>query len=804
MRHSIKIFKIIGLLLLLSLFFMSVTMTVQAAEAEGMTLLDMQKQENPGSTRIVFSFDTLPGYTFEHSGQRVDLLLDKVKVSPQLHTLPADERVVKILLAKKKESLLVSILFRRQPKQVVVEKQQDSPQIVMDVYWNDDDVARPAVAFRISDMPPRKAGRRASRLQQDSPWKDHWNDFFRDYRTYWKLELPLNFTLPELPPLVTDTHSPLWPLQQNADNNMFLSLLQTATKLQALDESQRYLRNLFVAEAQLRTGNTEAGIARLDALRREEGPEQARVEYLTAYGQAVDHQPVVAQLTLQNFLDKLPADSPLRPLGHFLYAEAALAAGQDNVALEHLQLKDVDWPDILLVPRDLRSADALAGLGKLDDAIRAYRKLAEEPGLFDYYRFSSNRAAFSAFKNGNYLFASEIYRKLVTPLQEGPGDDLLLFAAGAAAYEAGDLGWGMIGLQRATLDRPGTEGGDRAELRLLDIKTLKGGELALAQTAAEYAKLGEKSQFRPVREEARFKHALALYLLGDQRESLEKFMRFRREFGSSPLIREADLLILQQLPAVVHQLLEEKNDLQAVVLAEQNRKLLLRSGFDKKFLHDLATAFDRLGLYERASRVLLYLFDRTAGKKEQQYVYLPLAQSYLKRAEYQKASEYAERYLKKYPQGKDAGALFSILLDAFERKGRHAELISWLDKKDRPSSRDLEIRAAHIYWKAGRLPAMVECLRKAARFGGDFQVKEMALLAEGYYQLGKNLAAEKIYRQLHDDPLFGVQARYRTAQILLRQQHRRAAIDLLKKIVETDGDDPWGKLAQDLLIQETR
>jgi tetratricopeptide (TPR) repeat protein len=503
-------------------------------------------------------------------------------------------------------------------------------------------------------------------------------------------------------------------------------------------------------------------------------------------------------------LERLSDDNPLLPLSQFLFAEAALAAGKDRAALDHLQLQGVDWPDVLLIPRKLRIADAHAGLGQLDKAIQTYRDLAEEPGLFDYYRFSSNRAAFSAFKNGNYLFASEVYRKLITPLEEAPGDDLLLFAAGAAAYEAGDLGWGMIGLQRATLDRPDTEGGDRAALRLLDIKILKGGELVLAQTAAEYAKLGEKSQFRPVREEARFKHALALYLLGDNQESLEKLMRFRREFGSSQLIREADLLILQQLPTVVHRLLEQKNDLQAVVLAEQNRKLLLRSGFDKEFLRDLATAFDRLGLYERAGRVLLYLFDRTAGKPEQELIYLPLAQSYLKRAEYQKASEYAERYLKKFPHGEDAGALFSILLDAFERNGHSEELLSWLDREDRPSSRDLEIRAAHIYWKAGRLPSMVECLRRADRFGGAFEVKEMALLAEGYYQLGKNLAAEKIYRKLFDDPLFGVQARYRTAQLLLRQQQRRAALALLEKLVETDGDDPWGKLAQDLLTQETR
>ncbi len=802
MRQPIQIVKIIGLLLLLLLFFMSVTMTVQAEES--IVLLDMQKQETPSYTRIIFNFSALPKFATEYSGQRADLLLNNVQLSPTLRNLPEDETVVKILLAEKKQELMVSILLRRHPKEIITESQQNPPQVVMDIFWDVDEATRPAVAFRIADMPPRKAGRRAARFQQESPWKDRWNEFFRDYRTYWKLELPISFTLPQLPDLIIDNQSPLWPLRQHADNNMFLSLIQTATGLSDLDQQQLYRRDLLVAEAQLRTAATEAGIARLDTLRRKEGTEQVRVEYLTAYGQALEGQPLVAQLTLQELLPKLTGNDPLLPLIHFLFAETALAAGQNSVALEHLQVADLNWPDNLRVQVEMRIADAQAGLGKLDQAVTAYRDLAEEPGLFDFYRFSSNRAAFSAFKNQNYQFASSLYRKLVDPLKQEPGDDLLLFAAGTAAYEAKDLGWGMIGLQRATLDRPDSEGGDRGELRLIDHKLISGGELEMAQAVGEYAGLGERSQFRPVREESRFKSALALYLLGDQRESVAELMRFRREFGSSKLIREVDLLILRQLPKVVDQLLEQKNDLQAVVLAEQNRKLLLRSGFDKKFLHDLATAFGRLGLYERSGRVLLYLLDRTAGQPDQQIIYLPLAQSYLKREEYQKASEYAGRYLEKFPQGEDASALFGILLDAFEREERQDELLAWLSRENRPSSPELEIRAANIYWQQGELPLVIESLERASRTGESLQVKEMALLGEAYYQLQQNSAAKNIYQQLHEDPDFGVQARYRTAQILLRQQQRKAGLNLLSRVVETDGNSSWGKLAQDLLIQEKR
>ncbi len=802
MRQPIQIVKIIGLLLFLLIFLMSITMNAQGADS--ISLLEIKKEESSSSTRMTFKFSSLPEFSMKPSGQRVELLLNNVEVSQELNSLPEDERVVKILLTEKKETLMVSVLLRRHPAQVFIEADEKLFQLIMNMNWDADEIVRPSVAFQISDMPPRKAGRRAAEFQQKSPWKDRWDAFYRDYRTYWKLDLPVTLTLPQLPSLVNDEESPLWPLQNHSNNNMFLSLIQTATELTGLDQQQRNQRDVLLAEAQLRTGAIAAGIARLDSLRWKEVEEHDRVEYLTAYGQALEEQPLVAQLTLQQLLSQLEEDHPLEPLVHLLFAETALASGQDRLAIDHLQSPDLNWPDPLLVPLELRIADAKAGLGDLDDALDVYRDLLEEPGLFEYYRFSHNRAAFTAFKNREYRFSSELYRNLVEPLKEEQGDDLLLFAAGASAYEAGDMGWGMIGLQRATLDRPETEGGDRGELRLIDRNVIDGGELELAQAVNQYEKLGVRSPFRPVREESRFKHALTLYLLGEHQKSLTELMRFRREFGNSELIREVDLLILQQLPTVVHQLIQDKNDLKAVVLAEQNRKLLLRSGFDKDFLYDLSTAFDRLGLYERAGRVLLYLFDRSSGTDMQQFVYLPLAQSFLKRKEYKKAGQYATRYLEKFPQGEESGAVFGILLDALKHEDRDDELLAWLSRDDRPSSPALEIRAAHIYWKLGQLESVVKSLERVYGVGDSLEVKEMALLAESYYQLKKNSAAEKIYRQLDEDPKFGVQARYRTAQILLLKGERKTALKLLQKVVETDGDSSWGKLAQDLLIEEQR
>jgi outer membrane protein assembly factor BamD (BamD/ComL family) len=787
--------------LLLGLFFLF--LSVLPARAD-LSLMAMTKEENLHQTTLVLGLSAMPAFELEHSGQRVDLLLSEAGVSANLHSLPEDQTIVKILLARKHEDLLVSFLLRRLPEQVVAESKDNPPRIEMKIYWREDNAtARPGVAFRIDDMPPRKPGQGASSFQKVSPWEDDWMAFFREYRSWWQLEMPLTYTLPRLPRLIVDEESPLWTLQQHADKEMFLSLLQAAANLSGLTQEQLYLRDLLVAEAQLRTDALEAGAVRLDSLSKKEGPQQARVDYLTAYAQALDGQPVVALLNLGGGLEALAEDEPLRPLYRLLAAETALASNQDKLALEQLEAVR-SWPEALLNLVELRRADGLAGLSELEAAQEIYHELAENSGLFGSHPFSYNRAAFSAFKLEDYAFAYELYKPLAELSLELPGSDLLLFAAGASALESGDVGWGMIGLQRTTLDRPNTEGNDRAEMRLLDHKINSGDEMELIQAAAAYAELAGRSQFRAVREEAFFKQALAHYLTGELHLSADELMTFRRDFRNSPLRPEADLLLARQLPLLVHQLIEQRNDLDAVVLIEKNRKLLLNDQLGRDFLSDVAKAFERLGLYQRSTRVLLYLFDKSAGQAGHDAVYLPLARSYQKQGEEAWAGDYAERYLSLYPQGEDAGALYGILLDVLARQGRDAELLDWLRNEERPSSVALELRAAQVYWQQQDFAAVIHSLNRVKDLGGALDVKEMAQLAEASYQVGSLKDAESFFRTLFEEPQFSSQARYRSAQIGMEWGDRANSLQLLEELVAVDGSSGWGKLAQDLLLSETR
>ncbi len=766
-------------------------------------LENMTKQESPSQTRISLGLSELPVFKVTPTGQRIDIVLKETTSSDTLRQLPEDETIVNITLAEKSGELIVSILLRQPPRQVTTASQEDPARLNLDVFWQESDAIRPGVAFSIAGMPPRKAGRRASAYQKRSAWEDDWKRFFADYHQDWQVELPLSFTFPELPALINDDQSPIMPLQQFATDGLYLSLLRTSTQLTNLTEEQSFQRDVLVAEAQLRSDGLAAGLARLEAMRRERQSKSARVEYLTAYAQALDGQPIVGQLTLAPMLEQMPDDDPLLPYYHLLYAETDLAAKRDKDAAAYLAAENLSWPKELAEIVALRRADSLAGSKVVEQATAAYKVLDKSPGLLQQHIFSMNRAAVSAFQNQDYAFSADLYRRLITVIEEQElaleGYDLILYAAGVAAYEAGNLAWGKIGLEKALYDDESTEGAQRARLRLVDIQVIQGGELELGRAIAEYDDMAQHATYRTVREESAFKQALGHYLLGDHRLSVEELMTFQRDYYSSALRRDAEVLLARQIPLVVHQLIEENNDLGAVVLVEKNRKILLSSGFDRQFLEDLASAFGRLGLYERSARVLLYLLDRIDEPAEKANIYLPLITSYLKRGEYALVSQHAERYMNDYPNGEDADTIFALLLDAFEKQKQNDKIEDWLSRRNRPTSAPLEVRAAWIYWHLGKQEAALESLKKAQQEGGTLEVKEMALLGELSFKQNDLATAKTAYETLKDDKEYAPQARYRLAQMLIKQKENKKASELIKGLAKEYAESTWTKLAQDLL-----
>lgn len=773
---------------------------LSAYAAQRPVLLELQKQEGLSSTRISLIFDRVPEFSSEHSGQRLDILLFNASVSAGLSRLPEDETVVKILLAQKGNDILTSLLLRRPPKQIVSKSNENPARIDFDLYWDSARGSRPAVAFRIEGIPGLKGGRKLRDERVFPPWHENWQALFKADLTPWEIDPQLNYSLPEIPDLAIENSTPA--LEQRLEltrKKRWLSLLRFSPEMPPVAKNEKLLEELLIIEGLIRSDGLEAAAVRLRKFEDLEGEQKARVDYLTDFVLAATGQAYAAFLKCSEQLKTLSADNPFYPMMTLLAAESAIASGNDKEAIILLDNKEIVWSENLKQIVLMRRGDANCGLENYPQALIEYRKLPNSVDLFDSYPRSRARAAKAAFEVGDFRLAARFYKDLGRQLADMPREDLAFYAAAAANYNAGETEWAQIGLQKIYLEMPGTEGADRAALRMQDHQVLIGSEREQGEAIYKYAYLAKHSRVRALREEASFKQAMVLYLLGDSLESVKLLMNFRRVFGSGALRPEADSLLSEQLPDVISSLLDKGEDIPGVVLVEQNRALLLKRNLDKAFLDRVAGALTRLGLFKRAARIVLFQLDRAPDLSSREEFYMPLAQLYLLRQEYRAASDYAQTYLDTYPKGRMRDALYGLMLDALEKQKRYEELLQQLERSDRPKSAMLDIRAAWIYWDQQRLAVAVERLESALRLTGQLEVKEMALLAESLFQLGRNKAAEKFFRPLRQDEVFGSQASYRSAQLMLRKGKVQDGLNLLRGVVEKDKSSPWVLLAQDLL-----
>lgn len=790
-----KISIIFGVLMLLNC---SAVAAPQPTEQS--ILLEMRKTTDLGRDRISLIFNRLPEFSFESSGQRFDILLMDARLSDGLVKPPEDETLVRILFAEKRESLLTSLLLRRPPVQVVSTANEKPARLDFDLYWEESSNTRPAIAFRIDGIPNRKGDQAAPDKKEFPPWREGWRDFFATDLTPWSLSPEMNYSLPELPPLDGDKTSE--PMQQRlalAEQKDWSALLNPGAEFPAVPGPEKPLESLLLSEALLRTSASEKAEAYLRLYAEAEEESRPRVDYLTDFAMAANGQPYAANLKLQDQLESLPATEPFLPLMTLLAAETALATGENQKALSWLEDKDIPWPEALGPLVIIRQATALAALDQPAEALKRLNQVTGVEDILTLYPAARSSLAASAFTMGNFELAARWYNRLAEQFVDKEMRALAMFAAAAARYNAGDREWAQIGLQKIHLEMPQTQGADRALMRLQDFHVLTGDEATQAVAAGEYAQLAKNSRLRALREEAAFKEALVLFLLGDPSTSVQRLMKFRRDFAGGPLRPAADSLLLEQLPGVITKLVEQQKDIQAIVLVEQNREILLQERLDNEFLGLVAAALTRVGLYDRATRVVLFQLDRATSLASKEKFYLPLTRLYRLRGQNSAVINQAKTYLEVYPKGKSRGEIYSLMLDALTALKGNDELLRQLERPDRPVSAKLEMRAAWIYSQEERLDEVVKHLTRATSLAESLPPSETLLLAEALFQKQRNQEAAPLFTRLRQDSAFGAQASYRSAQLLLRQGKKRSALNLLREFVDKDQSSPWSLLAQDLL-----
>jgi len=230
--------------------------------------------------------------------------------------------------------------------------------------------------------------------------------------------------------------------------------------------------------------------------------------------------------------------------------------------------------------------------------------------------------------------------------------------------------------------------------------------------------------------------------------------------------------------------------------------LLMNGDLGRTFLLDLASAFHRLGLLERASRIYLFMLDGSRRNADKEMLYLPLVQIFWEREEYLQAEKYAGQYLEKFPQGKDRARIFLWRLRALRETDRLSEAAGLLKSARVPWDRELELEAARILTAVGDYGLLSEMAGRRER-GWEPDPQALLLQAEALRETGHDTRALPLYRRLMNEEAFADQASYRYAQIRLGQGEKKEALKILGRLVETGKSPLWRKLAEETLRAAT-
>ena len=790
------------------LFWLLLFGATQQALADTGVLLDrMSKKDSLTSSRIILEFSTLPEYRIEPSGQRIDLFFSDSSVAPYLHLLPEDDKIVKILLAKSPKELMVSLLLRQVPANITLATIDTKATIELEVFWEQANTSRPAVAFRISGLPSRQTRTSSSLPLKNSVYSGQWEKFFTDFETPLLMDVPPPISLPILPRFELEQASaPIAAVIKALEDGDPLEALTGLQEMPADGLSQAELLNnqLLLGEALLRSGSAEQGLVILENLpqRQLSIALQQRASYLLNLAQALADDPYGA-MVLPDEREKLFANGPYRYPMQLLQAEIALINGDAKQALKELLWHSSTWPKQLSSIRQLHIADLQVETGQSREALAHYRKLMKGPGLPTDNLFSLQQAARAFLENRHWEQAHILYQRLSILLKDRDSSSQALFLSTLATYRSGSQDKAMLQFRLLRENFPGTKGDQRAWLKMLDHGLATGEERHLLQGRRDYPVLVSLIKERELREEAIFKLGLTLYLHGEPLRAIDVLGNFQRNFARSRLRNETETLMAEILQPEMEKLIARGEDLQAVTLLEKYRELLIRGDGKWPFLPKLAKAFTRLGLFDRGCRVYLYLLDHAKSDEDAEKFYLPLTALYYDRDEYALAEKYSKAYLKSYPKGADRTALFLLRLRALYKLARFEEAAELLQQKQYPRNNEIELMATQIYWELDDYNRVIDFANRLGNRGEAIPPSGLLLEAEALRRLGHAQQALPLYEVLAEEGTFSDQATYRCGQILLAKGERARALKLFQNLVEKGKNDLWQQLASDYISAET-
>ena len=730
-------------------------------------------------------------------------------VSKTVTPLPADDRLIKMLIKQEEQSTVISLFFRYKPQSINENARPEPASLMLDIILGNE------FTSMYPDLSDRLQG--VTRLDRDnvdytnpvnvSPYAADWLSFFRDYESAVSISPPMTFTLPPFPiykavedPMLVEEWLPETAGEPAAQGlwNQVQQILREHIGNQR-DEHKRELLLFTYAESLVRAGEYENPHALLQQIIQRQ-PDTAMADlanFLFVYLRNRHEPDYPGFYELQKAIAPFAQTTPYAGYFTLLLGEAAMDMGRPDEAEKLFTRDDIAFHAGANAIRRMRLGDIRYIEDQKIKALVSYLQLDDDSDVIHEYPESLSRFGDLLYMHKKYAQAVDAYAELSELLDQKPGHDLAMFRLILSRMRLGTpQRQTENALQQLREAFANTEGAYRATMKQTDLDYLN-TSATNEEIINRYQHLGRVANTIALREEAYFKEALIYHLEGKKEESIQQCMRLLREFQSGNLRTEARALIIRQLEDVIADRVAEKRYTEALVLAQQNRDLFSRGWISKNMLYDLADAYTNLGFFDRAARTYQYLFDVSSGA-EQEQVYLPLLESLYFDGQYKTIEDYADRFGFRYPQSSLRAPIFLLHLKALVAQGKEKQAAALLDEENRPTSDEIESYAVQVNYKLDRWPEVIQGLTETSLSSQVETDRKMALmLAEAYYQNGQPQAAEIFYLLAVDGEEKNDQAGFRLAQIAAADGRREEALKLLREIAEKGISPLWQKLAEE-------
>ncbi len=768
------------------------------------TLVKVAKVETKDIVQLYFSFNTAPEFSTNSNQKRIDLIFKQTHKADTFSLFESDENIVKILSRSNKDTFILSLFFRYKPQTHKMILSSDGKIVFEVLLGNQYSKSYKNLASRLNgltvlDRPPVDF----TNPLTTSLYKNDWMSFFSQYESPVTIAVPVKFSMPPFPiigllrpGLEKNLQILTADLFQMADIKSWDQLSRHLLKLieKETDLEKKKMLALTYGETLARGGHFSGAYKQLYLLKEKYTDELigTYAQYLLINLRSVHESPYIANYEYQELESTLSNKTPLAPYFLLSRIETALSTSQLNRLNILLQKDTIPLPQPVENTIQIRQADYWYAIRQ---SIKAYARysLVSQSSLLDSMPYSQNGLCSTLYTQKKYIEAASCYEKLANIVSDKNLLGLISYRRFMAMLKFEPQS-SLIGkFTQIENAFTGTEAGYRAALKKNDLYFLQDKNRGKA-VIKNYSAIAEKSLLRSTTEEALFKKALVLAQLNENLEAINLLQRLLREFQMGEIRNSAQALLIDLLPNQIKRMVDNKEYMQALVLAKKNRVLFLHNWIDNTFLIDIAEAYHKIGIFDEAQRIYLYLIEISpAGQREN--FYLPMIEATFSHGNYSLVDDYAAQYFYNYPDGKFTSQIQLIRLQALVADERIQDALAILPKPLSEDRKLLEI-AAFLYFRTDDYSLCLSSLQKLLMLEQSLSGNLQFMLAECYYKTQSFEEAGKVFTAIPADNLFYAQSLFRLAELERKKGNEQKALSIFAKIVEKGNSPLWQQYAR--------